>query len=108
VVPLAFVEVVVAVALFVVVAFGEAFIFLILLVSPPCHHVTQLHGSSRAVAPEVVVHVLQEEAVLEATADVLIGDVGDGGTRLKETSCKTSGSRSSPASPGTSRGECLP
>jgi hypothetical protein len=36
---LAFVEVAIAVALFVVVALGEAVVFLILLVSPPCHHV---------------------------------------------------------------------
>jgi hypothetical protein len=87
VVLLAFVEVAIAVALFVVVALGKAVIFLIILVSQPGHHVTQLHGSSRAVAPEVVVHVLQEEAVLEATADVLIGDVGDDDARLKETPC---------------------
>jgi hypothetical protein len=58
VVPLAFVEVAAAIALLVVVALGEAFVFLILLVSPSCHHVAQLHGSSQAVEPEVVVHVL--------------------------------------------------
>jgi hypothetical protein len=55
VVPLAFVEVAIAIALLVMVALGEAIVFLILLVSPPCHHVTQLQGSSRAIAPEVVV-----------------------------------------------------
>jgi hypothetical protein len=87
VVPLAFVEVAVAIALLVVDALGEAVVFLILLVSPPCHHVMQLHGSSRTVAPEVVVRVLREEAVLEATDDVLIGDVGDGGVRLEEMPC---------------------
>jgi hypothetical protein len=54
----AFVEVAIAIALLVVVALGEAVIFLILLVSPPYHHVAQLHGSSRAVAPEVMVHIL--------------------------------------------------
>jgi hypothetical protein len=108
VVPLAFVEVAIAVALFVGVALGEAVVFLILLVSPPCHHVTQLHSSSRAVAPEVVVRVLREESVLEATDDVLIGDVGDGGARQRSTVCKTSGSCSSPASPRTSHGECPP
>jgi hypothetical protein len=85
VVPLAFVKVAIAVALFVVVALGEAVVFLILLVSPPCHHVTQLHNSSRAVSPKVVARVLQEEAMLEATDDILIGDVGNGGARLKET-----------------------
>jgi hypothetical protein len=37
--PLALVEVVVAVALLVAVAFGEVVILLVLLVSPPCHHV---------------------------------------------------------------------
>jgi hypothetical protein len=87
VVPLAFVEVAVAIALLVMVAFGEAVVFLILLVSPPCHHVMQIHGSSRTVAPEVVVRVLREEAILEETNDVLIGDVGDGGARLEETPC---------------------
>jgi hypothetical protein len=66
VVPLAFVVVAIAIAiaLLIVVAFGEAIVFLILLVSPPCLHVTQLHGSSRAVVPEVVVHVLREETVI--------------------------------------------
>jgi hypothetical protein len=87
VVPLAFIDVAIAVALFVVVALGKAIVFLILLVSQPGHHVTQLHGSSRAVAPEVVVRVLREEAMLETTDDILIGDVGDGGARLKETPC---------------------
>jgi hypothetical protein len=87
VVPLAFVEVAVAIALLVVVALGEAVVFLIFLVSPLCHHVTQLHGSSRAVAPVVVVRVLREEAILEATDDVIIGDVGDGGAHLEETPC---------------------
>jgi hypothetical protein len=87
VVPLAFVVVAIAIALLVVVALGEAIIFLILLISPPCHHVTQLHGSNQAVAPEVVVHLLREEAMLEATNNILIGDVGDGGVRLKEIPC---------------------
>jgi hypothetical protein len=87
VVPLAFVEVVIAIALLVVVALGEAVVFLILLVSLPCHHVMQLRGSSRAVAPEVVVCVLREEAVLESTNDVLIDNVGDGGARLEEMPC---------------------
>jgi hypothetical protein len=56
-VPLALVVVAIAIALLVMVALGEAIIFLILLISPSCHHVTQLHGSSQAVAPEVVVRV---------------------------------------------------
>jgi hypothetical protein len=77
----------IAVALFVMVALGEAVVFLILLVGPPCHHVMQLHGSSRTVVPEVVVRVLQEEAVLETTDDILIGDVGDVGACLKEAPC---------------------
>jgi hypothetical protein len=34
-----------------------------------------------------VVCVLREEAILEATNDVLIGDVGDGGAHLEETLC---------------------
>jgi hypothetical protein len=40
VVPLALVEMVVAISLLVVVALGEAIVLLILLVSPSCHHVT--------------------------------------------------------------------
>jgi hypothetical protein len=87
VVPLAFIEVAIAIALLVVITLGEAIVFLVLLVSPPCHHVTQLHGSNWAVAPEVIVCVLQEEAVLEATDDVFVDDVGDGGAHLKETTC---------------------
>jgi hypothetical protein len=85
VVPLAFVKVAVAVAVLVVVALGEAVVLLVLLVSPPCHHVTQLHGSSRAVAPDVVVRVLREEPVLKAADDVFVDDVGDGGVCLEET-----------------------
>jgi hypothetical protein len=106
VVLLAFVEVAVATSLFVVVALGEAIILLILLVNPPCHHVTQLHGSSREIMPEVMVRVLREEPILEATADIFVGDVG-GRTSRRNAVCRTSGSRSSLASPGTSRGECL-
>jgi hypothetical protein len=34
-----------------------------------------------------MVHVLQEEAILEATDGILIGNVGYGDARLKETSC---------------------
>jgi hypothetical protein len=77
VVPLAFIEVEIAIALVVMVALGEAVILLVLLISPPCHHVTQLHGSSRAIAPEVVVRMLREESVLKAADDVFVGDVGD-------------------------------
>jgi hypothetical protein len=84
VVPLALVEVAIAIALLVVVALGEAVILLVLLVSPPCHHVTQLDGSSQAIASGVVVRVLQEEPVLEAADDVLVGDVGNGGACLDE------------------------
>jgi hypothetical protein len=84
VVPLALVEVFVALALLVVVVLREGIILLVLLVSPLCHHVAQLHGSSRAVASEVMVGVLREEAVLEAADDVLVGNVGDGGSHLKE------------------------
>jgi hypothetical protein len=83
---LAFVEVVVAVALLVIVALREAIVLLVLLVSPPCHHVMQFHGSSQALASEVVVGVLRKEAVLEAASEVLVGDVGDGGSHLEETS----------------------
>jgi hypothetical protein len=87
VVPLASIEVAVAISLFIVVALGKAVLVLVLLVNHPRHHVAQLHGSSRAVAPKVMVRVLREEAILEAIDDVLIGDVGDGGTRLEETPC---------------------
>jgi hypothetical protein len=85
VVSLALVEVAVAIALLVVVALGEAVVLLVLLVSPPCHHVAQLYNSSRAIAPKVVIRVLREEPILEAVDDVLIGDVGDGGAHLEET-----------------------
>jgi hypothetical protein len=84
VVPVAFVGVVVVVALLVVVALGEALVLLNLLVSPPCHHVTKLHDSSRAIAFEVVVSVLQEKTILEAKDDVHVSDLGDGGSHLEE------------------------
>jgi hypothetical protein len=85
VVLLALVEVVVAVALLAVVALGEAIVLLILLVSPHCHHIPQFHCGSRSVASEVVVRVLREKAVLEATDDVLVVNVCDGGSYLEET-----------------------
>jgi hypothetical protein len=66
VVPLAFVGMVVVVALLVVVALGEALVLLVLLVSTPCNHVMEFHDNSRAVASEIVVGVLQEKAILEA------------------------------------------
>jgi hypothetical protein len=84
VVPLAFVGVVVVVALLVVVALRKALVLLVLLVSPPCCHIVEFYGSSQAVASEVVVGVLREKAILEAVDDVLIGDVGDGGSHLEE------------------------
>jgi hypothetical protein len=83
VVPLALVKVVVAITLLIVVALGEVVVLLVLLVNSPCHHVTQLHGSSRVIAFEVVVRVLREEPVLEAVDDVFISDVGDGGAHLE-------------------------
>jgi hypothetical protein len=85
VIPLALGEVVVAIALLAVVVLGEAVGLHILLVSPPSHYVTKLHGGSQAIASEVVVRVIREEPILEAADDVLVGDVGDGGTRLEET-----------------------
>jgi hypothetical protein len=84
-VPLALVKVAIAIALLVIIALGEAVVLLVLLVSPPCHHVTQLHGTSWAIASEVVVRVFREEPILEAADDVLVSDVGDGGACLKET-----------------------
>jgi hypothetical protein len=83
VVPLASVGAV-AVAALVVAALGEALVFLVLLVGPSLHHVVELHDSLRAIAAEVVVDVLQAEAVLKAVDDVLVGDVGDGGVHLEE------------------------
>jgi hypothetical protein len=77
--------VVVSVALLVVVVLREAIVLLILLVSLTCHRVTQFHYGSRAVASDVVVRVLREEAVLEAADDILVGDVGDSGSHLEET-----------------------
>jgi hypothetical protein len=84
VVPLALVEVAIAIVLPVVVELGEAIVLLVLLVSAPCHHVTQFHGSSRAIASEVMVCVLREQPILEAADDVLVGDVGDGGVHLEK------------------------
>jgi hypothetical protein len=72
------------VALPVVVALGKALGLLVILVRAPCHHVAEFHGSSRAIASKVVVGVLRGKAILEATDDVLVGDVGDGGSHLEE------------------------
>jgi hypothetical protein len=85
VVPVALVEVAVAISLLVMVALGKAIVLLILLISPSCHHIMQLHDNSWAIASKVVVRVLREEAVMEVADDVLVCDVGDGGARLEET-----------------------
>jgi hypothetical protein len=82
---LAFVEVVVVVALLVIIVLREAIVLLVLLVRAPYHHVAQFHGNILAVASEVVVGVLRENAVLEAADDVLVGNVGNGGSHLEET-----------------------
>jgi hypothetical protein len=44
----------------------------------------EFHDSLGAIAAEVAVDVLRVEANLEAVDDVLVGDVGDCGTHLKE------------------------
>jgi hypothetical protein len=77
VVPLAFVGAV-AVFMLVIVALVEALVLLVLLVGPSLHYVKEFHDSLGAIAAEVVVDVLQAEAILEAVDDVLISDVGDG------------------------------
>jgi hypothetical protein len=83
VVPLALVGAVVVVVL-VVVAIGEAFVLLIILAGPSLHHLAELHDSLGVIAADVTVDVLHGKAVLEAVDDILIGDVGDGGTHLEE------------------------
>jgi hypothetical protein len=82
VVLLAFVRVVVVIALLIIFALGKALVLLVLLVGPPCHHVAEFHSSSRAVASEVMVGELREKAILEAVDDVLIEDVSDGASHL--------------------------
>jgi hypothetical protein len=75
----------VTVALLVAVSLGEAVVLLVHLVNPLCHHVTYLDGSSWAVTFEAMVRVLGEESILEVADDVLVGDVGYGGTHLEGT-----------------------
>jgi hypothetical protein len=88
VVPLALVGTVVVVpfAPVVIVALGEAVTFMVLLVGPLLHHVMELHEGLGTVAPKVLVEVPLGEVVLEAVDDILVGDVGDSGAVVEETS----------------------
>jgi hypothetical protein len=61
--------------------------YLLLLLGPVVHHVTQSHNSLRLVLPEVSVDAWIGDAVVEAVNDVLFRDICDGGADIKETAC---------------------
>jgi hypothetical protein len=86
VVPPAFVGAIVVVpfAPVVGVPLGVAVAFLVLLVTPSLHHVMKFHDGVGPVASKVAVEVPLGEAILEAVDDVLVEDVGDGGTGVEE------------------------
>jgi hypothetical protein len=60
---------------------------LLLLLGPVVHHVMQPRNSLRPVPPEVSIDVWIGDAVVEAEDDVLLQDIRDGGSEIKETAC---------------------
>jgi hypothetical protein len=60
---------------------------LLFLLGPVVHHVTKPHNSLWPVPPEVSVDAWIGDAVVEAVDDVLLRDIRDGGTDIKETAC---------------------
>jgi hypothetical protein len=51
------------------------------------HHVMKSRKSLRLVLPEVSVDAWIGDAIVEAVDDVLLRDIRDGGSDIKETAC---------------------
>jgi hypothetical protein len=105
VVPLAFVKVAVAIALLVMVALGEAVVFLILLVSPHdiiSHSSTTVVGRLRPKSWYMLFEKRPFRKQRMTSSSVMLAMV------VRISKCRISRSRSSLASPGIGRGECPP
>jgi hypothetical protein len=81
IVPLAFVIAVV------IWAPREPLPHLLLLLGPIVHHITKARNSLRPVPPKIPVDAWVGDAVVEAVDDVILRDVHDGGTDVKEATC---------------------
>ena len=76
--------VVVTLPIVIVVTVREASALLLLFVCPSLHHVTQLYYHFGVITPEVAVERLDSNATLEVADDVVVHDIGDGGSRVEE------------------------
>ena len=76
--------VVVTLPVIVIVTAREATVFLLLFVCPALHHVASFYYCFGAITPEVTVERLDSNATLEVVDDVVVRDVGDGGSRVEE------------------------
>jgi len=74
----------VALPIVVVVRAWEVAALLLLFVSPTLHHVAYLHYRFGAVTPKVTVERLDGNAALEVVDDIVVYDVEDGGSCIKE------------------------
>ena len=76
--------VIVALPIVVVVAAWEATTFLLFFVCPALHHVPLIYHCFGVITPEVAVQGLDGDAALEVVDDVVVGDVGDSRSCVKE------------------------
>ena len=60
-------------------------VVLLFIFGPLVHHVAEFCNCYGSLMAEISEDVAAEEALMVAVADVLLGDVGDGGVFLKET-----------------------
>jgi hypothetical protein len=88
IVPLAFVVAVVIWApQIAILAPREPLPHLLLLFGPIVHHITKARNRLWPVPPKIPVDAWVGDAVVEAVDDVVLRDVRDGGTDVKETTC---------------------
>ena len=76
----------VPIAIVLIATFWEVVNFLLFIVSPCCHHITEFRDSLGALPAEIPKDEAVGQALVEAVDDVLVTDVDDGGALLKEMS----------------------
>jgi energy-coupling factor transporter transmembrane protein EcfT len=68
----------------IIITSRELIALLFFLVGPFQYHIAESHDRARSVSSEVAIELLGGEAIVEAVDDVVIGDVGDGRSCIKE------------------------
>ena len=68
----------------VVVTARQTVALLLLFVCTALHHVAQFHYCFAVITPKVTVEGLDSNATLEVVDDIVVGDVGDGGSCVEE------------------------